>query len=122
MALLATGIVVHLIATAGRMRRREFAVLRALGFTPRQVRASTAWQATTLGSVSMVGGGVIGIIAGRALWRVYTDRLAVVAEPAQPWLAAGLLLIAVLLLANLVAWVAGRPAARFRPAEPLRTE
>ena len=88
MAILLVGIIVHVIVTVGRSRRRELAVLRTLGFTPRQAWVSTACQATTLAVVVTVAGVLVGTVAGLAVWNAYAGRLGVVAEPAIAWTAA----------------------------------
>ena len=72
LALLAVG---HALVTSVRRRRRELALLKAIGFDRRQVRATVAWQATTLATVGLVVGIPIGLIVGRL--RV---------EPRRPWL------------------------------------
>jgi hypothetical protein len=53
---------------------------------------------------------------------VFADRLGVPPRPVTPLVAVLVLLPALLLLANLVAAVPGRVAARMRPADALRTE
>ena len=52
LALLAVG---HALVTAVRRRRRELALLKTIGFDRRQVRATVAWQATTLGQSACSG-------------------------------------------------------------------
>jgi hypothetical protein len=49
LALLATGMVAHTLISSVRRRRRELAILKALGFVTRQVRSTVAWQATPSG-------------------------------------------------------------------------
>ncbi len=55
---LAAGAVVALgltLAASVRRRRRDLALLKALGFTPRQLRAALAWQATESSSGACCG-------------------------------------------------------------------
>lgn len=122
MAILAAGIVLHVVVTVGRARRREIAVLRALGFTPRQVRVSAAWQATTFAVISAAAATVIGIVGGRAVWEAYATRLEIVPEPALAWAGMGIVVVATIVLCNLVALLVGWHAARTHPAGDLRTE
>ena len=72
-----------------RDRRRELAVLRALGFAGRDVRGSVRWQGMTLVAVGIVLGIPLGIIGGRAAWRFFADQLGVIPRTSVPlsWLA-----------------------------------
>jgi ABC-type lipoprotein release transport system permease subunit len=70
-----------------------------------------------------VGLGVpIGVAAGRWAWTAYADHVGVIAEPVVNVLLALLVIPATFLLANLVAALPGRLAARTKPATILRTE
>ena len=122
LALLAIATVAHALVTAVRRRRRDLALLKTLGFTRRQVSASVAWQATTLGVLALVIGVPIGVIVGRWAWPALADNLGTVAEPIVPVTAVVLAIPLVLLIANAVAFVPGRIAARLRPATVLRSE
>jgi hypothetical protein len=122
LALLAIATVAHALVTAVRRRRRDFALLKTLGFTRRQVSGSVAWQATTFGVVALCVGVPLGIIVGRWTWTALADNLGTVAEPIVPVLAFAIGVPLVLLVANLVAFVPGRIAARLRPAAALRSE
>lgn len=102
-----------------RDRRRELAVLRALGFASRDVRGSVRWQGMTLVVVGIVGGIPLGIVAGRAAWGFFADQLGVIPATSVPltWLA-----LQVILTAGL-GWLAvalpARAAARVSPTEEL---
>jgi ABC-type antimicrobial peptide transport system permease subunit len=112
----------HALVTAVRRRRRELAVLKTLGFNRRQVRATVAWQATTLATVGLVIGIPAGLIVGRLVWRLVADGLGVSTTAVIPALALLLTVPAVLALVNLVAYLPARAAAQTRPALALRTE
>jgi hypothetical protein len=121
-ALLALGTVTHTLVTSIHRRRRDLAVLKALGFVRRQVSATIAWQATTFAVVALAVGVPLGLAAGRWAWELTAAALgvhsgAVVPVPAILAVAAG-----TLLAANLVAAVPGRAASRLRPAAALRSE
>ena len=60
-AVLAVG---HGVVTRVRRRRRELAVLKTIGFERRQVRATVAWQATTLGVAGVLFGLPLGAVGG----------------------------------------------------------
>ena len=101
---------------------RALAVLRTLGFVRRQVSATVAWQATTLGSIALVIGVPVGVIAGRWGWNVFADHLGVVPDAVVPAVMTFLAVPATILVANLLAVVPGRIASRLRPGPVLRTE
>jgi ABC-type lipoprotein release transport system permease subunit len=112
----------HTLITSTRQRRRDFALLRTLGFVRRQVQLTVAWQASTLIVVAMAIGIPVGVAAGRWAWRLFTDSLGVVPQPVISWVVLSLLVPGTLLLANLIAFLPGRIAGRVRPAVVLRTE
>jgi hypothetical protein len=123
LALLAVGTLAHVLSTGVRRRRRDLAVLKALGLTRSQLRAVVAWQATALAAGALLIGVPAGVIVGRWAWAVFATAAGV--SP-QATLALPVVLLAVpavtLLIANLIAAFPGRAAARLRPAIVLRTE
>ena len=112
----------HALVTSVRRRRRDFALLKTLGFTRRQVSTTVAWQATTVGVVALLVGVPLGLVLGRWAWTTLADSLGTVAEPIVPALAVLAAIPVVLVLVNLVAFAPGRVAARLRPATVLRAE
>jgi ABC-type antimicrobial peptide transport system permease subunit len=122
LALLAVAAVGHALATAVRRRSRDVAVLRALGMTQRQSRAVISTQATVLALVGLILGIPLGLAVGRSVWRVVTETLPV--QYISPWADLAMVLVApvALVLANLLAAVPGRRAARMHVAQILRTE
>lgn len=121
-AVVAAGVLAHVLVTSARARRRDLAVLRALGFRRRQVRSSLAWQATTIAAVALVVGLPIGIVLGRWGWRIYARSIGVVPEPAVAWLTVAVAVGGALVVANVVAAWPGRAAARTPAATVLRSE
>jgi hypothetical protein len=119
LAVLAVG---HALVTGVHRRRRDFAVLRTVGFVGRQVSATVAWQASTLAVVGLVLGVPLGLVAGRWTWAVVAEGIGVATDPAVPIVALLIAAPATLLVANAVAVVPGRIAARTRPAVVLRAE
>ena len=119
LALLAVG---HALITAVRRRRRDLALLKTLGFNRHQVRATVAWQATTLGTVGLIVGIPIGILVGSIVWRLVANGVGVSTTAAIPTLAVLLTIPAVLAVVNLIAYLPARSAARTRPAVALRAE
>jgi hypothetical protein len=118
---LASGIIAHTLLTSVQRRRRELAILKTLGFVTRQVRAAVAWQATAIAGVSVLVGLPLGIVAGRWAWLLFAGQAAIVPAPVISALTL-LALPAVLVLANAIAAVPARTAARTQPAVVLRTE
>ncbi len=119
---LAAATLAHLMVTSIRRRRRDLAVLKTLGFSSRQVRGTVASQATTLGVVAAVVGIPVGAACGRWVWIVFARQLGIVPRPAIPVLMFLVLGLAALVVANLIAVLPGRAAARLRPAPVLRSE
>jgi len=105
-----------------RRRRRSMAMLRTLGFTGRQLRASVAWQSSVAVVLGLVVGVPLGIVAGRFLWDLFATNIYVVSSPTVPALAIVAIGLGALVLGNLVAAIPGRIAARTPAALLLRTE
>ncbi|HYB16304.1 MAG TPA: ABC transporter permease [Streptosporangiaceae bacterium] len=105
-----------------RRRRRDLAVLKALGFTRRQVAATVAWQATVAAVIGIAVGIPLGIALGRWLWTLFARQIYAVPEPTVPVGSMVLVALCTLILVNLVAAWPGRAAARTPAALALRTE
>ena len=122
---LAVGAVVALgltLAASVRRRRRDFALLKTLGFTRSQLAVTVAWQASVAAFVGIVVGVPIGIALGRWLWDLFARGIYAVPEPSVPVVEVVVVALGALVLANLVAAVPGRMAARTRTALVLRAE
>ena len=122
LSLLAMLTIIHLLLTSVRRRRRDFAVLRSLGLTRRQVRSAVGWQAGTLTAAALCLGVPAGILCGRVAWQVFAHQLGILPVIVLPVLALGVLVALAMALAVAVAAVPGEAAARARPAEILRSE
>ena len=118
-ALLALGLT--LIATV-RRRRRDFAILKALGFTNGAVAAAVAWHATTAAVCGIVVGMSFGVIGGRQLWLLFAQTIHAVPDPAVSTWALVFTAVGAVLLANLIAVIPSRIAARLNPAAALRAK
>lgn len=121
LAVLAAGVLAHVLVTGVRVRRRDLAVLKTLGFTRRQVASAIAWMATTVVGMALVIGIPLGLALGRWTWRGFADDLGIDDVVRLPW-SVLLLGASALVLANLVAVLPARTAARTRPALVLRSE
>ena len=115
------GLGLTLIASV-RRRRRDFALLKTLGFTRGQLAAAVAWQSTVVAVVGLVIGVPVGIAAGRWLWLAFAHQLSAVPNPVIPAGSIALAAVLALVLANLVAALPGRAAARTPAAIVLRAE
>jgi hypothetical protein len=122
MCALALVAVAHALITAARRRRYELAVLKAIGFERGQVRATLAWEATTLGIVGIIVGIPAGVIVGRLAWSLVAHNIGVATAVSLPALAIALLVPATLLLVNAVAYVPARAAATASTSRALTSE
>lgn len=105
-----------------RRRRRDLALLKTLGFTRRQLGATVAWHATVTVLAGIVIGIPIGIALGRWLWDLFARNINVVPSPTVPALWVLVIAVGALVLANLVAALPARLAARTPSALALRSE
>jgi hypothetical protein len=115
------GLAVAIIVSI-RSRRRELAILRALGFTGRQVRTSVRVQALATMVAALVVGVPLGVAVGRVAWRAFAFRLGVAADPSTPLWSIAATVAGSVALAAAVAIFPARLAARMNPATALRTE
>lgn len=105
-----------------RRRRRELALLKALGFTSRQVAGVVAWQSNIAVVVGTVLGVPLGVVAGRSLWTAFAREINAVPLPTVPTAWIVVVVVGALVLANVVAAVPGRLAARTPTTRFLRAE
>jgi hypothetical protein len=122
---LAGGAVVALgltLVASVRRRRRDLAMLKTLGFTGRQLASVVSWQATVSVACGVVIGIPLGIVIGRALWTLFATNIDAVPAPTVPILSIVVIGVGALFLANIVAAVPGRAAARTSTAVLLRTD
>jgi ABC-type antimicrobial peptide transport system permease subunit len=112
----------HALVTSVRRRRRDLAVLKTLGFDRRQIRASVAWQATTLATVGLAVGVPAGVIVGGFVWRQVAEGLGISPALSIPTVAVLLVIPCAIAAVNLIGFFPARAAARTRPAVALRTE
>jgi len=128
-ALLATVLAAGAVGALGltlvasvRQRRRQFALLKALGFTHGQIAASVAWQSSVAAVVGVVLGVPIGIALGRWMWTLFADGISAVPHPTVPVVSIAAVALGAIVFANLVALLPGRVAARTRTSLLLRAE
>jgi len=119
---LAAATLAHLLITSVRRRRRELALLKTLGLVPRQVRWAVASQASTLALGALIVGVPAGVAAGRWGWTIFGHQLGILPAPSVGLARLVLLAAGTLAVANAVALVPARAAARTPPAAVLRAE
>ena len=122
LASLAVAALWHVLMTSARVKKREFAVLRAIGLTRRGTRAVLSSQATAIAAAGLVVGVPVGIILGRLAWSVVTGRVPLENVPPWPLIGVALLVPSAVVIANVVALWPSRRAARLQPAQILRAE
>ena len=119
LAIIAVG---YTLNTSVRRRRKDLAVLRTLGFTHRQVRATIASHATTVATIGLVIGIPAGWLLGTYAWQLVANGLGVATTPTLPTMAIALTIPATIAIANLTAYGPARIAARTQPATELRSQ
>ncbi len=122
LALLAVALIAQALLTTTRRRRRDFAVVKTLGFLRRQVSAAVAWQATTLTAVALLAGLPLGVAGGRWAWALFAGSVGVGSSATVPLSAVALMIPIAVLLANAIAVGPGWAAAQIKPAVTLRNE
>jgi hypothetical protein len=122
LAVLGVLVLAYLLMASLRRRRKEFAVLKTLGFTRRQIAGTVAVQATTLMALALLIGIPGGVAIGRVAWSVFASDAGIPASATTPALALALTVLIALVVANATAAVPAVGAARMQPAPLLRTD
>jgi hypothetical protein len=122
LGVMAAAVLVTTLLTAIRRRRRDLAVLKALGYLRRDVSRTVVVQAMTLAAVALVIGVPVGVLVGRLVWKGFADWQGIPSVPTVSVPALVLVGAAVLLVAGLIAIVPARYAARTAPADTLHAE
>ncbi|MGP8206432.1 MAG: ABC transporter permease [Acidimicrobiales bacterium] len=122
---LALGAVVALglsLVASVRRRRRDLALLKALGFTRAQLAWTVAWQSSIAVAIGVLAGVPAGTALGRWLWDLFARSIDAVPDAPVPALSLLLVVGAAFVLANAVATFPGAYAARTPAALVLRAE
>ncbi len=122
LSVLAAVAVTYAAGTTVHHRRPDLAMLRALGMTARQLRTVLAVHVLALTAGGAVVGTLLGLVAGRQIWRRVVDSVAFPFVPEVPMSALIVIPLATLLLAQLATTFSRRAASRTPPALALRTE
>lgn len=122
MSLMGVAVLAHVLTVAARARRRDIAVLRALGFSRGQTLRTVAWQATIYAAGALAIGLPIGVLLGCLAWHSYAAHLGAVPEPTIPLIACAAVVTTTLALACAISLRPAWRLARTRAAEALRAE
>ena len=116
--LLAIVTIVHAMITA--IRYRDLAILRALGAQRTWLTKAVAAQAFAFVTLPALVGGLLGLLIGRALFRLLADGIGAVNEASAPLFAMALVAAGLLLTANLA--TLGQRRARLVTSTLLRND
>jgi hypothetical protein len=108
------------ITLATRARRRELAILRALGCTARQLRATVAWHSLTVIAFGLLVGILIGVSIGSVTWKEFAEGLGVVPSVRLPLRWMTLVSVAAVAVALMAGAIPARTAASSASAHQLR--
>ena len=122
LVLLAIAAVGHALATAVRRRRDDLAVLRALGFRPRQSALCIAALAATVAVIGLVVGLPLGAALGQLAWHWVATRTPLLYVAPLATFALVICIPATFVIANALAAIPARRAARLPTAAVLRSE
>lgn len=114
--------VAHVMLTSIRNRRRDIAVLCALGADRGWLTRAVHWQATSVALLPAVFGLPIGVLAGRLVFRVFADSIGAVDDATTPLLVTLAVGGGLLVLANAAAVLPARRARHLPPAAVLQSE
>jgi hypothetical protein len=112
----------HSLAGSVRQHRRDYAILKAIGFTRRQVLGSVAWQSTVPIVLALVLALPLGAALGRWWWQLLARLMGVIDTPVVPVAGLALVTAGTLAAAGLVAIPFGLRSARTPAAAGLKDE
>jgi hypothetical protein len=112
----------HALIVSTRRRRLEMGVLRAIGFSRRQVSRAVSAQGLTVGVVAVVVGVPIGIAVGRWVWVAHASQIGIGTTLDVPFAVVVTVALATIALTWLIATAAGRGASRAPLTTALRVE
>ena len=107
----------YVLASSSRRRRRDLAILRALGSDGRQMRAVVHWQSSLAATIVVLPGVALGVVLGRRVVAVLMDALGIVPGAEMRALAIAAIVGSALVIANTLALPPARRAAGVGIAE-----
>lgn len=112
----------HVMLTSVSGRRRDLAVLRALGADQRWIARAVHWQATAFTVLALMIGAPLGVIVGRLVFAAFANSLGTINDPVVPVAVVAAGGAASLVLANVLATLPARRSRRVAPAALLQAE
>jgi hypothetical protein len=122
LGLIAVAALGSVLLSCAQRRRRDFAMLRALGMTRGNVRTVLNAQGTAIGLFGLVVGIPLGLVVGRVGWIAIASRVPLSQVAPLALVAIVLIIPVTIVAANVLALWPGRVTLSHLPAEELRTE
>ncbi|MET0903272.1 MAG: FtsX-like permease family protein [Acidimicrobiales bacterium] len=110
------------LVVAVRRRRRDLAVIRALGFTRRQTAVTVVVMALAIVAIGVVIGMPVGMAVGATVWRATASDAFVLSDAYFRWELLLLPVLGAVVIALVAATIPARQAAAQSSAEGLRAE
>jgi putative ABC transport system permease protein len=121
-ALLGAVAIVQAVFLTTTERRRDFAVLRSLGFTRGQIGGVLRVAAASVAAVALLVGLPAGIVAGTVGWKAVADALYVAPVVALPTTALAATAVGLLCFALMIGMFAAHITLRNPPGPALHAE
>lgn len=122
LGVMAAASVLITLATVARRRRRELAVLRAIGFDRRGIGVLLATASVVFITLAIVVGVPLGVAVGRTAWDLAADGIGTEVGASVPVLPIAISIVALLLLLAVFGRLVGAVLARRSAVLDLRTE
>ena len=119
LALLTIG---HVMVTSIHNRRRDVAIVRALGADRRWITRAVHWQVSSYTVLPIVVGTPLGLVVGHLVFRGFADSIGTVNDASLPFLLVAALVAGIVGLANVIAVLPARRARRLPPGVLLQAE
>jgi ABC-type antimicrobial peptide transport system permease subunit len=103
-------------------RRRDAAILQSLGADRQLMARAVHWQATAFVTLPVVIGVPLGVVAGRAVFRLFADSIGTLNDASVPLLMIAIAAVLAAVVGNVVAVIASRGMLGGSPSVSLRTE
>ena len=110
------------LVVAVRRRRRDLAVIRAVGFTRRQTAVTVVVMALAIVAIGVVIGVPVGMAVGATVWRATASDAFVLSDAYFRWELLLLPVLGAVVIALVAATIPARQAAAQSSAEGLRAE
>lgn len=112
----------HQLVTSARARRRDIAILRALGLDRRRVTGVVHWQASAVVLALLVVAAPLGVALGNVAYRAFVERIGAADDVTMPFGLLALTFLSLLVAGNAVAAGPARRARHRLPARVLAQE